>query len=122
MRLAAQLLVLLVALEHAWFLVLEMFLFTKPTGLATFRVTEAYAKQAAAMMANQGLYNGFLVAGLAWSLLAVEPLGLQLKFFFLGCVLVAGIFGGATVSRAILWWQAAPAALALVLVHLARPW
>jgi putative membrane protein len=122
MRLVAQLLVLLVALEHAWFLVLEMFLFTKPTGRATFRVTEAYARQAAPMMANQGLYNGFLVAGLGWSLLAAEPFGFQLKLFFLGCVLVAGIFGAATVSRAILWLQAVPAALALVLVLLARPW
>jgi putative membrane protein len=121
-RLAAQLVVFLVAAEHAWFLVLEMFLFTKPTGLATFRVTEAYARQAAPMMANQGLYNGFLVAGLVWSLFAPEPFAFQLKLFFLGCVVVAGVFGAATVSRRILWLQAAPALLGVVLVFLAQPW
>ncbi|HXX32802.1 MAG TPA: DUF1304 domain-containing protein [Myxococcaceae bacterium] len=115
-RLAAQLLVLLVALEHLWFLVLEMFLFTKPTGLKTFQVTEAYARQAAPAMANQGLYNGFLAAGLIWSLFAPRALAHPLQLFFLGCVVVAGIFGAATISRAILVWQALPAALALVLV------
>ena len=120
MRIAAQVLVLLVALEHLWFLVLEMFLFTKPTGLKTFRVTEAYAKQAAPAMANQGLYNGFLAAGLVWSLLAPDALAYPLQLFFLGCVVVAGVFGAATISRAILVWQAAPAALALVLVLLAH--
>ncbi|MGO9830061.1 MAG: DUF1304 domain-containing protein [Myxococcaceae bacterium] len=122
MRTLAQLFVLLVAAEHLWFLVLEMFLFTKPTGLKTFHVTEAYARQAAPAMANQGLYNGFLAAGLLWSLLAAEPSGFQLKLFFLGCVVVAGVFGAATVARAILWAQALPAAIAAVLVLLARPW
>lgn len=116
MRIAAQLLVLLVAVEHLWFLVLEMFLFTKPTGLKTFRVTEEYARQAAPAMANQGLYNGFLAAGLLWSLLAPEVLAYPLQVFFLGCVVVAGIFGAATISRAILVWQGLPAALALLLV------
>jgi putative membrane protein len=122
MKLLAQLLVLLVAVEHLWFLVLEMFLFTKPIGLKTFHVSLAQAQQSARAMANQGLYNGFLAAGLLWSLLAPEPLGFELKLFFLGCVLVAGLFGAATVSRAILYVQALPAAVAGCLVLLARPW
>ena len=121
MRIAAQLAVLLIAAEHLWFLVLEMFLFTKPIGLKTFHITEAYARQAAPAMANQGLYNGFLAAGLLWSLVATEPLGFQLKLFFLGCVLVAGVFGAATVGRAILWAQALPAAVAGALVLLTQP-
>ena len=122
MKLLAQLCVLLIALEHVWFLVLEMFLFTKPIGLKTFHIPLAQAQQSARAMANQGLYNGFLAAGLGWSLLAAEPLGFQLKIFFLGCVLVAGIFGAATVSRAILYIQALPAAVAVELVLLGKPW
>jgi putative membrane protein len=122
MKLLAQLCVLLVALEHLWFLVLEMFLFTKPIGLKTFHLSLPDAEKSARAMANQGLYNGFLAAGLAWSLFAPEPLGLSLKLFFLGCVGVAGVFGAATVSRAILYWQALPAAVAAALVLLARPW
>ncbi len=121
MKPLAQLAVLLVATEHLLFLVLEMFLFTKPIGLKTFHVTEAQAKQAAKAMANQGLYNGFLAAGLLWSLFATEPLAFQLQVFFLGCVVVAGVFGAATVSRAILLFQAVPAAVAAVLVFLSRP-
>lgn len=118
MKLLVQLLVLLVAVEHLWFLVLEMFLFTKPIGLKTFHVTEAHAKQVAPAMANQGLYNGFLAAGLLWSLFAAEPSGFQLQLFFLGCVVVAGVFGAATVSRAIFFIQALPAAVAGALVLL----
>jgi putative membrane protein len=113
--------VLLVAAEHLWILVLEMFLFTKPLGLKTFHVTAERAKQAAPAMANQGLYNGFLAAGLVWSLLAAEPFAFQLQLFFLLCVVVAGVFGAATVSRAILFIQALPAAVAVALVLLARP-
>ncbi len=120
LMLLAHLFVLLVAVEHLWFLVLEMFLFTKPIGLRTFRVSLAQAQQASRAMANQGLYNGFLAAGLLWSLLASEPFGFELKLFFLGCVVVAGLFGAATVSRTILYVQALPAALAAVLVLLAR--
>lgn len=116
MKLLAQVCVLLVALEHLWFLVLEMFLFTKPIGLKTFHVTEAYAKAAAPAMANQGLYNGFLVAGLVWSLFASPGLAFQLQLFFLLCVVVAGVFGAVTVARAILWGQALPAAVTLALV------
>jgi putative membrane protein len=116
MHAASQLLTALVALEHVWFLVLEMFLFTKPIGLKTFRLKEDFARQAAPMMQNQGLYNGFLAAGLLWALLAQEPAqALQLKTFFLGCVVVAGAFGALTISRRILYLQAFPAALALAL-------
>jgi len=114
-------LVALVALEHAWFLVLEMFLWTKPVGLRTFRQTEERARSTAALAANQGLYNGFLVAGLVWGLLAQEPAhAFALKVFFLACVVIAGVFGSLTVSRRILAVQAAPAALALSLLALSR--
>jgi putative membrane protein len=117
---AAQLLTALVALEHVGFLVLEMFLFTKPVGLKTFRVKPDFAQAAAPMMQNQGLYNGFLAAGLFWALLAQDPTqALHLKTFFLGCVGVAGVFGAATVSRRILYLQALPALLALALGWLA---
>jgi putative membrane protein len=119
-KLLAQLLVLLVAAEHLWILVLEMFLFTKPLGLRTFHITAERARQAAPAMANQGLYNGFLAAGLLWSLLAAEPLAFQLQLFFLLCVVAAGVFGAATVSRAILFMQALPAAVALGVVLLSR--
>ena len=120
LKLLAQLFVLLVAVEHLWILVLEMFLFTKPIGRRTFRVSETQAKAAAPAMANQGLYNGFLAAGLVWSLFAPDPLGFQLKLFFLGCVVVAGVFGAATVGRTILWVQGLPAAVALALVLVTR--
>ena len=114
-------LVVLVALEHVWFLVLEMFLWTKPLGLRTFRQTEEKARSSAALAANQGLYNGFLVAGLVWGLLAQEPAhAFSIKVFFLACVGIAGIFGSLTVSRRILVVQAAPATLALALLSLSR--
>jgi putative membrane protein len=119
-RTLANVLVLIVALEHIWFLVLEMFLWTKPIGLRTFSMTEEEAKASAALAANQGLYNGFLAAGLVWSLLAPFPLATLLKVFFLGCVVAAGLFGAATASRAILVVQALPAAIALALTLLAR--
>ena len=117
MRALADVLVVLVAAEHAWFLVLEMFLWTRPIGLRTFRQTEERARASAALAANQGLYNGFLAAGLVWGMLASPPaLGGPLKIFFLACVIVAGLFGAATVSRRILVVQALPAAVALALV------
>ncbi len=106
--------VLLVALEHVWFLVLEMFLWTHPIGLKTFRNTAERARESAALAANQGLYNGFLAAGLLWGALHPDPeVGLQVKVFFLACVVVAGVFGAATVSKRILYIQAVPAATAL---------
>ena len=107
-------LVVLVALEHLWFLVLEMFLWTRPIGLRTFRNSAEIARQSAALAANQGLYNGFLAAGLLWGTFHPHPaVGLQIKVFFLGCVVVAGVFGAVTVSRRILYIQALPALVAL---------
>jgi putative membrane protein len=116
----ANLLVALVAVLHVYFLVLEMFLWTKPLGLKTFRNTPEKAQDSAVLAANQGLYNGFLAAGLIWGLVqAVPGFAFQIKVFFLLCVIVAGVYGAATVSRRILLVQAAPAALALVLLWLA---
>jgi putative membrane protein len=109
----------LVALLHVYFLTLEMFLWTKPLGLKTFRMTPEKAADSAVLAANQGLYNGFLAAGLVWGLVHSAPaFAFQLKVFFLTCVIVAGIYGAATVSRRILYVQAAPAALALILLIL----
>jgi putative membrane protein len=116
MSLAADVLVALVAALHVYFLILEMFLWTKPLGLKVFRQTLAKARDSAVLAANQGLYNGFLAAGLVWGLLAEDPVGRAAKIFFLSCVLVAGAFGGATVSRRIFWIQAMPALAALGLI------
>jgi putative membrane protein len=116
----ANLLVALVALLHVYFLVLEMFLWTKPLGLKTFRNSPEKAAESAVLAANQGLYNGFLAAGLAWGLIqGVPAFAFQIKVFFLLCVIIAGVYGAATVSRRILYVQAAPAALALILLWLA---
>jgi putative membrane protein len=116
----ANILVALVAALHLYFLVLEMFLWTKPLGLKTFRNSPEKAAETAVLAANQGLYNGFLAAGLIWGLLeAVPAFAFQIKMFFLLCVIVAGIYGAATVSRRILLVQAAPAAIALILLLLA---
>jgi len=117
-RLVARALVALVALEHLGFLVLEMFLFTKPVGRKVFGVKREDAETMKVLAANQGLYNGFLAAGLIWGLVAVEG-GLAIQTFFLVCVLIAGLYGGATASRAILLVQALPAAIALVVVRVA---
>jgi putative membrane protein len=110
-------LVVLVALEHLGFLVLEMFLWTKPIGLKVFRQSADRARASAALAANQGLYNGFLAAGLVWGLVASS---LDVKLFFLACVVAAGVFGAFTVSRRILLVQAAPAALATILLWVSR--
>lgn len=120
MATAANVLVAVVALEHLWFLVLEMFLWTKPLGLQTFHNTVEKAQATAALAANQGLYNGFLAAGLVWGLLAAAPFAASLKVFFLACVVVAGIVGAMTVSQRILIVQALPAAIALALVLMSR--
>ena len=117
----ADVLVALVAALHVYFLILEMFLWTKPLGLRIFRNSPEKAADSAVLAANQGLYNGFLAAGLVWGL--VQPnltFALQIKVFFLACVIAAGIYGAATVSYRILLVQAAPAALALVLLWLVR--
>ncbi len=104
-----------VAALHVWFLVLEMFLWTRPLGLRTFRQTAEKAQLTRVLAANQGLYNGFLVAGLGW---AIATGSRALATFFAGCVVVAGLFGGLTASRSILFVQALPAAVALALVWL----
>ncbi len=115
MTLVANGLVGLVALLHAYFLVLEMFLWDKPAGLRAFGQTIESARASKVLAANQGLYNGFLAAGLVWGL-ALGADGTAVKVFFLGCVLIAGVFGAATASRKILLVQALPAALALAAV------
>lgn len=115
MRMLADVLVGLVALLHLYFLVLEMFLWTRPLGLKVFRNTPEKAQTTKVLAANQGLYNGFLAAGLAWGLW-LGSAGLPIKVFFLGCVIVAGLYGAWSVSKRILWVQAFPGALALALV------
>ena len=116
----ANILVALVAVLHIYFLVLEMFLWTKPLGLKTFRNTQEKANDSAVLAANQGLYNGFLAAGLFWGLLHSAPaFAFQIKAFFLLCVIIAGIYGAISVSKRILFVQAAPAALALIVLWLA---
>ena len=117
MTLVANVLVGLVAALHAYFLVLEMFLWTKPAGRGAFGLTKEFAEQTKSLAANQGLYNGFLVAGLVWGLIDDN---LAFKVFFLGCVIVAGLYGAATVSRKILFVQAVPALLGLAAVLAAR--
>ena len=112
----AALLVAVVAAIHVYILVLEMFLWRTPRGLKAFGTDQAFADQSATLAANQGLYNGFLAAGLIWGLLAADPVGFQVTVFFLGCVIVAGLYGAATVSRRILVVQAVPAAIALAAV------
>jgi putative membrane protein len=114
---AANVLVALVAALHLGFLVLEMFLWTTPTGRQVFGLDPAFAEQSKALAANQGLYNGFLVAGLVWGLVADRT---DVKIFFLVCVVAAGAYGAATVSRRILVVQALPALVALGLVLAAR--
>jgi putative membrane protein len=118
MTVAANIVIALIALLHLWFLVLEMFLWTKPTGRRAFGLSAEFAEQSKALAANQGLYNGFLAAGLVWGM-SLDSAGFSVKLFFLGCVLVAGIFGGLTASRKILWIQALPAAIGLALILLA---
>jgi len=116
----ANLLVALVAALHVYFLILEMFLWTKPLGLKTFRNSIEKATDSAVLAANQGLYNGFLAAGLVWGLLQGTPaFAFQIKVFFLLCVISAGVYGAVSVSRRILFVQAAPAAVALILLWLA---
>jgi putative membrane protein len=119
MATVAAVLVAIVAAIHVYIVILEMVLWRTPRGLRAFGTDQAFADASAALAANQGLYNGFLVAGLAWGLLASDPVGFQVKLFFLGCVIVAGVFGAATVSRRILVVQAIPAAIALGAVLLA---
>ena len=115
MRTLADMAVALVALLHLYFLILEMFLWTRPFGMKAFGLTPEFAAASRALAANQGLYNGFIAAGLGWGLV-LGGAGDAIKTFFLGCVVVAGVFGGFSASRKILWVQAFPGIIALALV------
>jgi putative membrane protein len=118
MRMISLLLVILVALIHSAFLVLEMFLWNHPVGREIFNMTPEVSASSAILAANQGLYNGFLVAGLLWGLVSGRR---DVKVFFLACVIVAGVYGGLTAKTTILYIQAAPGLLALLAVLAARP-
>jgi putative membrane protein len=115
MSLIANVVVALVAVLHVYILVLEMFLWDKPPGLRAFGQTQATATASKVLAGNQGLYNGFLAAGLGWGL-SLGAAGAGVKVFFLCCVLTAGVYGSLTASRKILWVQALPAALGLALL------
>ena len=105
-----------VALIHIYILVLEMFLWEKPAGLKAFGISKEFAAASKVLAANQGLYNGFLAAGLLWGLLTGE---IHVQMFFLLCVIIAGVYGAVTAGKKILWVQAMPALIALLLVELA---
>ena len=108
------LLIVIVASIHCYFLILEMFLWTKPSGLKTFKMDEAFAQKTKVLAANQGLYNGFLTAGLIWSLIVNNA---AIALFFLSCVIVAGIYGSISLNKRIVFYiQAMPAFIALILI------
>ena len=119
MHALAVILTFIVALLHVYFLILEMFLWRTPKGLKTFKMTAEKAETTASLAMNQGLYNGFLAAGLLWSFSLPEPSCFAVRSFFLTCVVVAGVFGAATASKKILYIQALPGALALWLTQVA---
>lgn len=120
MEILAKALVAFVAIEHLYILVLEMFLWTKPRTRKVFGVSAELAEQTKSLAANQGLYNGFLAAGLFWGLLHSNmAFGFQLQFFFLVCVIIAAIYGSLTVKKSILLVQGLPAILALVFLIVA---
>ena len=118
MRYVAALLVLLVASSHVAFLVLEMFYWTRPLGQQVFGTSPEFAQASAVLAANQGLYNGFLAAGLLWGLVTGRR---DVRAFFLACVIVAGVYGGLTARMSILYVQAVPAVAALLAVLTVRP-
>src|SRR5512139_981528 len=118
MRIIALLLVAFVALSHVGFLVLEMFYWNDPVGREIFQTTPDFAAASAVLAANQGLYNGFLAAGLVWGLVSGRR---DLKVFFLCCVIAAGVYGGLTANMSILYVQAGPALAALLAVLATRP-
>lgn len=117
MTLAANILIGIVALLHLGFLILEMFLWDHPFGRKRFKMTPEYSKASASLAANQGLYNGFLAAGLIWGLVSGD---FAIKAFFLVCVLIAGVYGGFTAKRSILYLQALPGLIGLIFLYLAR--
>ncbi len=119
MKIIADLAVLLVALLHVYILVLEMFLWDKPAGLRAFGQSKERAAVTKVLAANQGLYNGFIAAGLLWGLIQGSA-GFDFKVYFLACVIVAGVYGAITASRKILFVQAVPGLVALVLVLLSQ--
>ena len=119
MKLLSGALIAIVAAIHAYIVVLEMFLWQRPAGRRVFRTTSEQAAQTATLAANQGLYNGFLAAGLVWALVAGDELRRPVASFFLSCVAIAGLFGAATVSRRILLVQTLPALAALLALWLA---
>jgi len=119
METLATLWIVALALLHVWILILEMFLWTRPAGLRAFGLSAQQAQETRTMAANQGLYNGFLAAGLGWGAMLGRT-GTDVRVFFLSCVLVAGAFGAVTASRKILFVQAVPATIGLILVLLAR--
>jgi len=112
--LVSKILLLVLALEHFYFLYVEMFRWTTPKARKAFGTTEEFAQASKVLAANQGLYNGFLAAGLIWATLAPLDMAKPLAFFFAGCVLVAGLYGGATATRRIFVIQALPAAVTLI--------
>ena len=120
MSLISQIAIAVVALIHVYILVLEMFLWDKPAGLRAFGLTKEAAASSKVLAANQGLYNGFLAAGLFWSLV-VHSHGFMIAILFLTCVAIAGIYGAITASRKILYVQTVPAVIALVLLHTVLP-
>lgn len=115
MFIAATIALVLIALLHVYILVLEMFLWTKPAGLKAFNLSPEFAESTKTLGANQGLYNGFLAAGLIWGAISPDPV---VRLFFLACVGIAGIFGAITVGRKILFIQTIPAVIAAGLVIL----
>ncbi len=119
MIILASVLIALVAALHFYFLILEMFFWDKPLGRKAFGLTPEFATASKALAANQGLYNGFLAAGLSWGI-CLGDAGFSIKLFFLACVIVAGLFGALTVSRKIFFIQAVPAILAVIAVFLSH--
>ena len=115
MNIIVNIIIGIVALLHGYFLILEMFLWEKPQGRKSFRTTAEFASQSKTLAANQGLYNGFLAAGLVWGIFADDAV----KIFFLSCVIIAGLFGAYTVSKRIFYIQAMPALIGLVLLLVA---
>ena len=119
MTIISRILVALIALEHFYILYLEMFLWTQPAGMKSFGTTKEFAEASKTLAANQGLYNGFLAAGLLWSVVHPDSaIGHQIAIFFLLCVMVAGVYGGMTVKRSILMIQTVPALVVLIAVLL----
>lgn len=118
MEILKNILIVIVALLHFYFLYLEMFMWTKPQGMKAFRMTQEQAQQSAVLAANQGLYNGFLAVGLLWSVWASELISKQLSIFFLSCVIIAALYGAYSVSKKIFIIQGVPAILAMIFVFL----